>query len=63
MGLTENFALSRRYYWISADFRELSLKLLSLSESQTSNSCTHPRHPQADCYADPEYAWDDYIQS
>ena len=29
MGLTENFALSRRYYWISADFRELSLKLLS----------------------------------
>jgi len=28
MGLTENFALSRRYYWISADFRELSLKLL-----------------------------------
>ena len=36
---------------------------ISLSESKTSDSCTHPPHPQADAYADPEYSWDDYIQS
>jgi glutaconate CoA-transferase subunit B len=28
MGLTESLVLSRRYCWISADFRGLSLKLL-----------------------------------
>jgi len=26
-------------------------------------SYAHPPHQQADAYADPEYSWDDYIQS
>ncbi len=36
---------------------------LILSESKTSDSCTHPPHSQADCHAGPEYAWNDCIQS
>jgi len=36
---------------------------ITLSESQTSDSYAHPPHPQADCYADPEYSCDDYIKS
>jgi hypothetical protein len=35
----------------------------TLSESKTSDSYAHPPHQQADAYADPEYSWDDYIQS
>jgi len=27
------------------------------------DSYAHPPHQHADCYADPEYSWDDYIQS
>jgi uncharacterized protein YbaR (Trm112 family) len=30
-------------------------------EPAASNQLSHPLHPQADCYADPEYIWDDYI--
>ena len=36
---------------------------ITLSESRASDSYAHPPHQQADCYADPEYSWDDYIQS
>jgi hypothetical protein len=36
---------------------------ITLSESKASDSYAHPSHPQADAYADPEYSWDDYIQS
>jgi len=36
---------------------------ITLSESKTSESYAHPPHQQADAYADPEYSWDDYIQS
>ena len=35
----------------------------TLSESKASDSYAHPPHQQADAYADPEYTWDDYIQS
>lgn len=35
MGLTESLVLSRRYCWISADFRGLSLKLLFKFHSET----------------------------
>ena len=34
-----------------------------LSESKASDSYAHPPLPQADTYADPEYSWDEYIQS
>ena len=36
---------------------------ITLSESKASDSYTHPPHQQADCYAAPEYTWDEYIQS
>jgi hypothetical protein len=36
---------------------------ITLSESKTSDSFAHPPHQQADAYADPQYSWDDYIQS
>jgi hypothetical protein len=36
---------------------------ITLSESKVSDSYIHPPHQQADAYADPEYSWDDYIQS
>jgi len=35
----------------------------TLSESKASDSYAHPPHQQADAYADPEYSWDEYIQS
>ena len=35
----------------------------TLSESKSSDSYAHPPHQHADGYADPEYSWDDYIQS
>jgi len=31
--------------------------------SKASDSYAHPPHQQADSYTDPEYSWDDYIQS
>ncbi len=36
---------------------------ITLLESKVSDSYAHPPHQHADAYADPEYAWDDYIQS
>jgi len=36
---------------------------ITLSESKTSDSFAHPPHLHADAYADPQYSWDDYIQS
>ena len=36
---------------------------ITLSESKTSDSYAHPPHLQANAYTDPEYSWDDYIQS
>jgi hypothetical protein len=27
------------------------------------DSHAHPPHQQSDAYADPEYSWDDYMQS
>ena len=36
---------------------------ITLSESKASDSYAHPPHQQADAYADPEYSWDEYIQS
>ncbi|PIP05878.1 MAG: hypothetical protein CO012_03985 [Syntrophobacterales bacterium CG_4_8_14_3_um_filter_49_14] len=36
---------------------------ITLSESKASDSYAHPPHQQADCYVDPEYTWDEYIQS
>jgi hypothetical protein len=36
---------------------------ITFSESKTSDSYAHPPHQQADAYTDPEYSWDDYIQS
>ena len=32
-------------------------------EYATADSLAHVPHPQTDNYADPEYSWDDYIQS
>ncbi len=32
-------------------------------EYAPSDDLTHAPHPQTDAYADPEYSWDDYIQS
>jgi hypothetical protein len=32
-------------------------------EYATADYLAHSPHPQTDCYADPEYSWDDYIQS
>jgi len=34
---------------------------ITLLESKVSDSYAHPPHQHADAYADPEYAWDDYI--
>jgi hypothetical protein len=36
---------------------------ITLLESKTFDSYAHAPHQQADAYADPEYAWDDYMQS
>ena len=36
---------------------------ITLLEPADSDKLLHPPHPHADCYADPEYTWDDYIQS
>jgi hypothetical protein len=36
---------------------------ITLLEPKTSDSYAHPPHQNADSYADPEYTWDDYIQS
>jgi len=36
---------------------------VTLLESTASDSCAHTPHPNTDAYADPEYSWDDYIQS
>ena len=36
---------------------------ITLLKSKTSDYYSHTPHPQADDYADPEYTWDDYIQS
>jgi len=36
---------------------------VTLLESKTFDSHAHSPHLNADAYADPEYAWDDYIQS
>jgi len=35
----------------------------TLLDSKASDSYTHTPHPNTDAYADPEYSWDDYIQS
>ena len=32
-------------------------------EYAPADDLAHPPHPQTDAYADPEYSWDDYIQS
>ena len=32
-------------------------------EYAPSDYLAHPPHPQTDAYSDPEYSWDDYIQS
>jgi len=34
---------------------------ITLLESTSSISYAHTPHPHADCYADPDYSWDDYI--
>ena len=36
---------------------------ITLFDHADSDSLAHAPHPQADAYADPEYSWDDYIQS
>ena len=36
---------------------------VTLLESTASDAYAHPQHPNADAYTDPEYSWDDYIQS
>jgi len=36
---------------------------ITLFESKASDSYAHPPHQHADAYADPQYSWDDYIQS
>jgi len=36
---------------------------ITLLESKSADAYTHTPHSQADAYADPEYSWDDYIQS
>jgi len=36
---------------------------ITLFDHAVSDAIAHTPHPQADCYADPDYSWDDYIQS
>ena len=38
-------------------------EFITLLEPKTSNSYAHPPHQHADSCADPEYTWDQYIQS
>jgi hypothetical protein len=37
--------------------------VITLLEPKTSDSYAHPPHQHTDSYADPEYTWDEHIQS
>ncbi len=49
--------------WLNRSRPPPKISAATLSESKASDSYAHPPHQHADCYADPEYSWDDYIQS
>jgi ribosomal protein S27E len=49
--------------WLNRSRPPPKISAATLSESKASDSYAHPPHQHADCYADPEYTWDEYIQS